>query len=144
MTWSVKSIEAPDVLTIWPVVAPMLEPAVALSGGRVTMRTLRKGLLARQYLLWVAYPEDRVIRAAFVTRVAIYPARKLLTVDCAGGSEMDGWLETVVQTFRAFARQSGLSGVEMFGRPGWTRALGKHGWHQTGVLCEIDAGASQR
>lgn len=118
--------------------APLLKGPVSRSGGRVTMATLYRGLVEHRYLLWVAYQEDQVTHAAFVTREAQYPARKMLTVDCAGGTEMTGWLDTAQATFRSFARDTGLSGVEMFGRPGWTRALKRFGWSQTGVLCEVD------
>jgi len=136
VTWTVKAV-APDRLkAFWPVVAPLLAPAVKQSGGRVTMRTLYEGLTEHRYLLWVAYDQNEVTHAAFVTRHAQYPARKMLTVDCAGGTEMDGWLEAAQAAFRSYARDMGLSGVEMHGRPGWTRALKKFGWTFTAVTME--------
>lgn len=137
MTWTVKAIKPDSLKSWWPVVTTMLKPAVAQSGGRVTMATLYRGLAEGRYLLWVALDQDEAAGAAFVTRVSQYPARKMLTVECAGGTNMTDWLEGSQATFRSFARDHGLSGVEMFGRTGWVKALGRFGWHQTGVLCEV-------
>lgn len=92
-----------------------------------------------RYLLWVARQDDMVVHAAFLTRVAEYPNRRLLAVDCAGGTMMEGWLETANHTFRAFALDSGLDGVEMSGRRGWLKVLGRLGWKETFVVMETDA-----
>lgn len=121
---------------MWPTVAPLLAPAVAQSRGRIDMASVFDWLQRGLYLLWVTYPDDKVVRAAFVTREAQYPRRRMLTVDAAGGIDLDQWVETVDQTFRAYAHQAGLDGVELYGRMGWVRALRKLGWQQSAVLCE--------
>lgn len=136
MTWAVTAVPTSELRTIWATVAPLLSPAVARSGGRVTMATLFSALSERRSVLWVAYPEDRTIRAAFVTRVAQYPARRMLVVDCAGGSGMRGWVSDVQSTFRRYAVDENCTGVEMYGRPGWLRVLKPYGWSQPAVLME--------
>lgn len=136
MTWQVKSIPIEGLRTVWPIVAPLLAPAVAGSGGRVTMRNVFEGLEASRYLLWVAHQEDNVVAAALLTRVTAYPNRRMLTIDAAGGTELSGWAEEADRTFRAFARQSGLDGVEAHGRAGWARALRRLGWQQVSVTVE--------
>jgi hypothetical protein len=98
-------------------------------------------LVDRRYILWLAYQEDGRIGAAFVTREAHYPCRKMLTIDIAGGSDMAGWMSEADATFRAYARDAGLDGVELYGRPGWTRALKNLGWTGGTVLLETDIAA---
>ena len=140
MTWSMTAIPPEGLKPMWPTVAPLLAPAIKRSGGRVTMRDLFSGLSEQRYLLWVVYfVPDVTVQAAFVTRVAEYPSRTLLAVDFAGGSRMRGWVGKVQQTFREYARDMGLDGVEMFGRPGWTEVLGRYGWKASMVLVEADA-----
>lgn len=121
---------------LWPVVAPLLAPAIAVAGGRMSMRTVLEWLDDGRYVLWVAHAEDRLVKAAFVTREAQYPLKRMLTIDGAGGTDMQEWLETAAQAFRSHSRAAGLDGVELYGRHGWARALKRLGWHQTGVLVE--------
>lgn len=139
MTWRLTSVPIEDLKAVWPIVAPLLAPAVARSGRRLTMRRSFEALQDGRYLLWLARQEDLVVHAAFLTRTASYPNRTVLAVDCAGGTGMDDWLEAADRTFRAFAADSGLGGVEMSGRRGWLKILGRLGWKETFVVMETDA-----
>jgi hypothetical protein len=139
MTWTVTLVPTEAIKDIWPTVMPLLAPAIALSKGRADPITVLQWLLDRRYLLWVAYPENKIICAAFVTREARYPGRAMLAVDFCGGSGMHGWMAEGTHIFRSFARDVGLDGVEMAGRVGWQKALKKHGWDHLGVLLEVSA-----
>lgn len=142
--WHVTSIRTEDVAAMWPTVVPLLAPAIAVTNGRTSMGELFRQLMADRCILWVAYEDEQPVAAAFVTRVAQYPLKRMLVVEACGGNGMAAWLPAVVDTFRRFAADSNLGGVEMFGRPGWARALRPYGWATTLVLCEIDApGARQ-
>jgi len=137
MTWTMSVIPPEGVELFWPQVERLLVLATAYSGGRMTVEDLRERMLDGRYLLWVAH-DGEAIRAAFATRTAVYPRRKVLAVECAGGKGMCEWIELVQQTFRNFARDSGLDGVEMYGRPGWTRVLSRYGWKRAMVVMEVD------
>lgn len=142
MTWTVQAIPPQNVKAWWPTVAPMLAPAVGQSGGRVTMATLYRGLVESRYLLWLARLDEQVL-AAMTTHVATYPARKMLSIDFVGGADMEGWLPTASETFRAYARDTGLDGVEGGGRPGWVKALKRLGWTPSVVVVEVEAADRQ-
>lgn len=128
-----------DLKTIWPVVAPLLAPAVSYSHGRLGMSSIFDAIQDQRNTLWVIYDSSLTVRAAFTTRVAHYPKRSLVVVETAGGRGMNDWLGLVQQTFRDYARDLGADGVEMYGRAGWARALRRYGWTQTMVLCEVKA-----
>lgn len=139
MTWTVTAVPPEEVNSIWPEIRGLLAPAVKRSGGRVTLLTLLGALRERRSLLWLTYPEDRRVRAAFVTRIAQYPARRLVSVDFAGGEAMDEWVNDVQATFRRYAADAGCSGVEMSGRAGWGKVLGRYGWTPDFVVLTADA-----
>ncbi len=139
MTWTVTLVPPEAVNDLWPTVAPLLEPALVYAGGRIDLVSVKEWLDDQRYLLWVAYPEDKIIRVAFATREARYPRRSMLVIDVCGGSDMRGWVSDATRIFQSFARDRGFDGVEMFGRRGWTGALKPHGWSETTVLCEIEA-----
>ena len=139
MTWTLSPVRSEDVKEIWRSIIPLLSPALAYSGGRIDAHSVLDWLLDGRYRLWVAHQDDMKIIAAFVTREAQYPRKRMLTIDICGGNEMNGWLEAADQTFRAHSRELGLDGIELFGREGWTRALRRLGWRQTGVMVEVSA-----
>lgn len=139
MTWTVTLIPPEAVNDLWPTVAPLLEPALAYAGRRIDLASVKEWLDDQRYLLWVAYPEDKIIRVAFATREARYPRRSMLVVDVCGGSDMRGWVSEATRIFCSFARNRGFDGVEMFGRSGWTRSLRAYGWKESCVLVDINA-----
>lgn len=149
MTWTLTAVPAEHIKDVWPAVAPMLYPAVQMSNGRIDMSSVFSWLVDRRYILWLMYEsyktysleEQNRLGAAFVTREAHYPCRKMLCVDIAGGSDMRSWVTEADATFRAYARDAGLDGIELYGRPGWTRALKNLGWTGGTVLLETGTAA---
>lgn len=140
MSWKVSLVPFESIKATWPTIAPMLARAVPYSAGRMDLRSLLQGLLEQRYLLWIAYDDTAIqVAAAFITRVAVYSHRASLVIDCAGGSQMRHWLHLASDTFRSYARDTQLVGIEMFGRPGWARVLKSCGWQQKLVLMEISA-----
>jgi hypothetical protein len=136
MTWNVSPIRRGGVDTLWPTVLPLLEPALEYSGGRIDARSVLDWLHDGRYLLWVAHQDDMEIAAAFVTREANYPCKRMLTIDLAGGTNLDGWVEEADRVFRTHSHEVGLAGVEIYGRLGWVRALKRLGWQQTAAIVE--------
>ena len=106
-------------------------------------------LADQRYILWLMYEsyetynsdEQNQIAAAFITREAHYPCRKMLTIDICGGSEMQSWVTEADRVFRAYAKAVGLDGIELYGRAGWTRALKNLGWTGGTVLLETNVAA---
>jgi hypothetical protein len=141
MTWNVAIIPPAGLKTLWPIVAPLLAPAIRYSAGRIDMRSTFEWLMDERYQLWVVHGEDKVVIAALVTREAWYPRRGMLTVDLCGGSNLVEWASDATRVLRNYARDAGLEGVELFGRRGWARALKPYGWTGEVVLVEVNAAA---
>lgn len=141
MTWDINIIPPDGLTTLWPVVAPMLSPAVKYSNGRIDMRSVFQWLQDGRYILWIVATEDRQVIAAMVTREARYPKKSALVVDLCGGSALGSWANDATRVLRSYARDAGIDSVEMFGRCGWSRALKPYGWSGDTVLLEINAAA---
>lgn len=138
MTWHVTAILPADAEAVWPLVEPLLAPAIAMSGGRIDAESVQAWLKDSRYLLWVAHQDDMQIKAAFVTREAHYPCKRVLTIDICGGTQLKGWLPEADKVFRSHSRATGLDGVELVGRHDWARALKQFGWRQSAVICDVD------
>ena len=139
MTWTVSVIPAENLKGVWPIASPLLAPAIDRSGGRIDQQSTYRWIEDGRLLLWFAANADHQVRAAFTTRIAHYPLKSMLVVECLGGSDMHLWVDVANEAFKGYARRAGCEGVEMYGRRGFARALRKFGWKETMVLCEIDA-----
>ena len=78
--------------------------------------------------------DDAGIKAAFIVSKRQYPRSAWLAVEFMGGDGMNDWIELVVERLTGFATESGLAGLEMAGRKGWTRVLAASGWRENAVL----------
>lgn len=138
MTYSLSLVPTDKVKALWPIVAPLLAPAVKYTAGRSDLRALFEELSDQRQLLWVIRDDaaERIV-AALTTREAHYARRKTLVVDFVGGKHMRDWVEMASGIFRAYARDAGLSGVEMLGRRGWSKVLKSCGWQQNWVILEV-------
>jgi len=135
--WEAGIVPEEHVHAIWPRVLPMLQPAIDRADGRISADTVLQGLISRTHLLWLISFEDQ-IAAAFTTRVARYPLKQMLVIECLGGEKLNEWAQSTTEMLRSFAKDYGLDGIEMFGRDGWSRALKPYGWKHSMVVCEID------
>ncbi len=136
MSWTCGIVPRDHVPALWPVVENHLERAIERAGGRISGQTVMKSILDGTHLLWIISDGDK-ISAAMVTRIAEYPLKKMLVVESLGGSELKHWLPVAFNALKGYAKDMSLSGIEMYGRSGWTRALAPYGWRQSMVLCEV-------
>ena len=74
-------------------------------------------------------------KSAAVVWVDQYPQRVALTV-AYGGGELEDMLYQM-QHIKDYAAQIGVDQVDVYGRPGWVKALKKLGFRQTSVTMSI-------
>lgn len=111
-----------DVPHLWPVVEPLLAPAVAATFGKFETPDVLRDLLNGEQVLWVALSADETtIDAAFTTRIAVYPRLKTCCVVFCGGSGLERWGLPFVETIEKYAREKGARAIEGAFRRGWAR-----------------------
>lgn len=121
----VTGIPSIGVEKIWPVVEPLIAPSLRYGNGCFLPADLRDACMETRMQLWVAVDDARrEIIAAVVTRIAVYPRRKALSVPFGGGRRMREWLPLLNETIEAFAREKGCDFMEGGARKGWVRAAG--------------------
>lgn len=133
MTWKVRYIALEHLSLAWPVAAPLLAPAVELSEGRYDLASVYEKLAQKFALLWLIDDDKDETVAAFVSRIAAYPRKRMLCIEFLGGDRMTEWVSYTDKVLTDFARDAELEGLEMSGRAGWTRPLGALGWKQSAV-----------
>jgi hypothetical protein len=104
---SLKSVNSNNIYQIWDEVAPMLDKAMAHSGGEYKMEHLKLYLSeGRQNLLVVVDSDDKIIGALTVEMIN-FPDERVAFVTSVGGKMMtgpDNWAE-----FESWCRYNGAT-----------------------------------
>lgn len=108
----------------WPAIAARVNAALRHSGGTYEPEHVRAALAAGEWQLW----DDGT--SITCTRVAEYPARRVLFIMLSAGSVVS--INTMRPALETFARANGCRDIRWMGRPGWRRS-GKlpEGWRHT-------------
>lgn len=107
----------------WQDIGPLLLKSTRRAGGAYEPIDLLRGAFAGQFGIWIC-EVDGGIEAAVVTEIRQYPRRRVLDVIFGGGSNMQKWIDKLVQTIDRHAREAGCEAVVCIGRPGWLKAWG--------------------
>ena len=111
----------------WPYVEPLLLKAHVTGAGDYTMDDIKRGLLARQYQLWVWYTDEKIV-AACVTCVVVYPQRKVCCLMMIGGEGLHFWKDEGQKIIVAWAKSKGCSVLEGYDTRAWIRVLKQFNW----------------
>lgn len=113
----------------WPVWAKLLEPVPR--AGLYTLEHVRAWLDAGTWQLWAIFdmqdgsgPEPI---ACIVTSVEAYPLGRVGRVLECAGTDLADWIDLLPELEDAF-REAQCEVVELYGRRGWERVLGREGY----------------
>lgn len=123
MTYHTNRYEA-AILTLWPKVYPLLQPAIDLMQGLHDGASVLGMLLERRAELWPGKA------SAIVTEFVDYPHGRCLHFWLAGG-DLDE-LRRMEPEIIAWGRERGCIMVSISGRRGWLRAL--EGYEEAATL----------
>tara|TARA_R110002012_G_scaffold3223_2_gene15033 strand:- start:2645 stop:3058 length:414 start_codon:yes stop_codon:yes gene_type:complete len=104
--------------------------------GRFTAEDMLEGLLTKDQQLWIAF-DDVSIHAFWVTEVITYPQIKTLVMHFVGGKNIKAWGNIGLKQLQEFARDTGCSKIESYGRPGWEKIWKKQGYEKKLVFYEL-------
>ena len=116
-------------------VLPYLKVSEDWSKGRASVDDILRFLFTGQMQLWIAL-DDTKIYGHIITEVKQYPQCKMLVIQyCAGESNhMQFVEEKAYEILERFAKDNGCAGIELIGRPGWSRHVAKQGFNTKSVM----------
>lgn len=112
-----------------PALLPYLEESANRSRGRVSVDDLIKFMITGQMQLWLVYEESsNIVYGHFMTEVKDYPQFKMLVIQYAAMEPNHmAQVEDQMQEYAAkYAKETGCSGIEFVGRPGWKKHAEKY------------------
>lgn len=122
---------------VWEDAESLLQDAINHSNGEFNLLDIKENLINKKMQLWVVYDKFGMCTAC-ITQIIIYPRLKKLTIVLLGGKRINnGWLGHI-ETIQEFAKSNGCQFVDLYGRPGWEKALKRFGYKKNYVVMKLD------
>lgn len=134
--FAMRPIFACEIGMVWDIVGPLLEKSIDYSDKRYTVDDIKRDIKSKDMQLWVVVDSAGNIHSTIVTRVVIYPQRKVLFLEHIAGSDFDEW-KHLLHVFVAFAQRKGCSSIDAFGRPGWEKKIAPLGFKKRQVIYRL-------
>jgi hypothetical protein len=112
-----------------PQLSHQLQKSEFWTNGRASVDDIIRFLYDGQMQLWLAHIDGQQVLGYVITEIKEYPRCKMLVMQyCAGDiGSLEDVGDLVFETLERYAKDTGCSGIEFFGRPGWTPHAKKHG-----------------
>ena len=121
---------------VWSSIEKFAEGCAKYTYGRYTANNILDELLTKDQQLWTAFDEDG-IHAFWVTEVIEYPQTKVLVMHFTGGNRIEEWQTIGLKQLQSFARDTGCTKIESYGRPGWEKVWKHEGYKKRFVFYEL-------
>lgn len=136
MSVSVAQCPYDELDAIWPQVSHHIDRVMKHTGGRYTTDDAFYLLKQEEAQLFVV-AVDSYISAACITQLSDYPRKLYLTILFLGGTGFDLFADLLLSKLKQFAQFESCDGIEIFGRPGWSRVLTKYGFKGDHISMEL-------
>lgn len=113
-------IPSNEVLNIWSAVEPSIQAALDQEDTGYNAEDILTRIQTRDMQLWV-HPV-----AVAVTEIHQLPRFKKLVLVTLGGSDMDAWIEDLMEVLGNYAKGINCKYLEQWGRKGWLRVNEKY------------------
>lgn len=127
-----RQLSSGSVLTVWPVVAPELERALAHSDGENSLEDVLNSIMNNLMQLWVVREGQQAV-AFCVTEINGYRQFKSCRIVLLAGSGIAVWHE-VVEHLEPWAREQGCTVMEAWSRPGFEKYGKMYGYKKRYVV----------
>jgi len=121
-------LDPSSIIAHWRTIEPALQSALDHSVGESTTYDYLSWLQnPEHYQCWIVLDEKEVIVNVSITKINRYATHKslhLITTTSINGGRWDTYKEAH-HTIEDYARQKGCRRIEMYGRKGWSKILGK-------------------
>lgn len=118
-------------LKYWEYVKHELERALKDQYNRTSINDVYEMIQDKKAQLWALH--DGEVKAVMVTEIISYKNLKAVKIWLVTGTELDTWLDTLIETVSNWAKEQGCTVMEFTGRKGWEKVLNKKGFNDSKI-----------
>lgn len=137
MNLEISLVPNGSISAIIPGLLPHLQKSELWTRGRSTVDDILRFLFNGHMQLWIVFsPEEQVIYGHVITEVKQYPQCKMLVIQYCAGEEnhMQYCEDRMYELLDKFAKDTECAGIELIGRPGWSKHVKKRGYEIQSVM----------
>lgn len=124
---------------VWEEVAPLLELAVARSGGRTDIMDVFHDVLDGEQSLWIALDGCMIIGCATIRINKYTTGLTTLAYEYLAGEDVKRWIYQAHEVMQRYAKEYGATRLEVpLGRKGWGPILKEIGYKAHAVRYEME------
>jgi hypothetical protein len=139
MSYQIDYVSYGLLSAVLPRVTQYFQKSEAWSRGRCRIDDIYRYLFSQEMQLWLVHnPELQDMVGYVITQIKQYPqCRMLVLLYCAGETQHMHFVEDeMYQKLEDFAKAEKCSGIEFYGRPGWTKSARAHGYTSQSIVYE--------
>lgn len=123
-----RPVEGNDVDSFWPHIENYVRRALKHADGKFDVYDIYKGCKYAHMLLWIVYNDKKILPSGcFVTELHDYPRERRLNFLTLGADDLNDVLSHL-PAIKDWAKANGAHAMELYGRPGWSKALKPSGF----------------
>lgn len=111
-------VQREHIPAIWPDLKPLVDEASEYGDGDLTTFDIFTSLLSQKMQLWVVY--KNTLQACAVTEL-VNGKTPYCRIVLVSGKEVDQWLDELILTIAAWAKECGRKRLKATGRRGWLK-----------------------
>lgn len=118
-------------LRYWEFVKHELERALKDEYNRTSINDVYQMIERKEAQLWALH--DDFTKAVMVTEIINYKNLRAVRIWLVTGKDLNSWLDTLIETVSAWAKENGCTVMEFTGRKGWEKVLNKKGFNDSKI-----------
>ena len=132
------SVVPPEMVSaVWPQAVALLSKAFEYATMKVDPEDVYTDIMKGHQTLWVVFDDtDDSMIGAFTIRVKQYPVGQALCGEHLGGERLTEWSDNLFEIMESYARDLGITKLELIGRRGWEKILRPKGWKASLAIFE--------
>ena len=136
-TITVTDVNTEDVDKLWWMVKDLLQLAIDRNQGEFTLEDIQTDLLAGHTRLWIAYDEDRKVKACAVCELRKFTQRKICYIILLAGEDFNCW-HWSINAIEEWARENGADAIAAYTRKGFIKTMRKYGFREPYTVIQKD------
>lgn len=129
-----KLIHPSNVDNVWHLVAPWIAQAIGQEDTWTDLSTIHERAKQGIARIWIGENLKHEIDVVLVSETWHMDGRQILVLRWLAGKNMEEWLQDI-SVVEAFAAANGFHAVQIWGRPGWIKAMKPLGYkHEFAVV----------
>ncbi len=111
-----------DIDIYWSTFAPLIEKALAYSGGEHTLEDIKQDWQTGKQVFIGIYEREKILAVISVEMIC-FPQKTIMNIPIVAGEQVEKWLDYALEKLNELGKMHEATEMRTRGREGWLRML---------------------